>query len=68
MNKIRELREKLNISQEGLAKRLNLSQGAISHYELGRRDVDLNTCRKITSFFVAQGITATIDDIFPPKQ
>ena len=54
MNKIRELREKLNISQEGLAKRLNLSQGAISHYELGRRDVDLSTCRKITNFFVAQ--------------
>lgn len=46
---------------------LNISQGAISHYELGRRDVDLSTCRKITKFFVVKGINVSIDDVFPPK-
>lgn len=67
MNKIREIRKRLNISQESLAKGLNISQGAISHYELGRRDVDLSTCRKITKFFVVKGINVSIDDVFPPK-
>ena len=68
MNKIKYYRKKINITQENLAQALNISQGAISHYESGKRDVDLETCRKIAGFFVISGVNTSIDDIFPPKQ
>lgn len=67
MNKIKYYRKRINITQKKLAQALNISQGAISHYESGKRDVDLETCRKIADFFVNTGVDTSIDDIFPPK-
>ncbi|OCG24751.1 transcriptional regulator [Gilliamella sp. wkB108] len=66
MNKIKEFREQLGITQEELARAINTSQGAISHYELGYRDVNLKTCRDITQFFISLGLNISLDDVFPP--
>lgn len=68
MNKIKEFRKTLKITQSDLANSLNLSQGAISHYESGRRFVDLDTCREITNFFIKKGVKTSVDELFPPKK
>lgn len=49
--KLRDLRKKYNLSQSDLAKILNLSQNAISRYEKGEADPDLETLKKISQFF-----------------
>ena len=66
MNKIKEFRERLGITQDELAKAINTSQGTIAHYEVGRRNVDLKTCRNITQFFVSFGLDISLNDVFPP--
>lgn len=66
MDKIKEFREQLGITQEELAKAINTSQGAISYYENSRRNIDLKTCRIITGFFIILGLNISLDDVFPP--
>ncbi len=51
MLKLKELREKAKISQAELAKYLNITQVQISKYELGKNEPDLNTTKKIASYF-----------------
>lgn len=66
MDKIKEFREQLGITQEELAKAINTSQGAISYYENSRRNIDLKTCRNITGFFISLGLNISLDDVFLP--
>lgn len=42
MSNLRKYRESLNISQTTLAKAVGCTQGAIGHWESGRRFPDLN--------------------------
>ena len=51
MNRVRELRHKMGLTQVQLAERLNLSQSALSNYETGRINIDNDTLRKISRFF-----------------
>ncbi len=51
MIKLEELRKKSNLSQTELGKILNLSQKAISRYENGTAEPDLQTLKKIANFF-----------------
>ena len=51
MMRLKELREKKKISQTELANYLNLTQVQISKYELGKNEPDLNTTKKIASYF-----------------
>lgn len=51
MFRLKELREKNNMSQSDLAKYLNLTQVQISKYELGKNEPDLNTTKKIATLF-----------------
>lgn len=77
-NRIKELREKKGLSQEELAKKLNISQQAISLYEKGDREPKLETWQKLADFFNVPvdyllGIskdrsTLTIDDLNPEEQ
>lgn len=55
MTRLKELREARGLNQQGLAAELNVSQAMISKYELGISEPDINTIRKITSFF---GVTS----------
>ncbi|EPD4964743.1 helix-turn-helix transcriptional regulator [Escherichia coli] len=47
MSNLRKYRESLNISQTTLAKAVGCTQGAIGHWESGRRFPDLKTCRAL---------------------
>lgn len=49
--KIAELRKKLGLNQEELAKKIGVSRSALSLYEIDRREPDLETVKKIASLF-----------------
>lgn len=49
--RLKELREQLNISQTQLANDLNLSRSTISSYELNKRQPDFETLEKLADYF-----------------
>ena len=51
MLRLKELREKRRLNQEGLAMKLCVSQSTISAYEVGERTPDLETLINIANFF-----------------
>lgn len=51
MNRIKELRNKKDMSQKELAEYLNVSQQSISFYENGDRDPDTEALKKLSSLF-----------------
>ena len=59
MNKIRENRRKMGLTQIELAQKLNISQGSLSGYETGRIEPDVTTMRKMADLF---GVT--LDELF----
>ena len=51
MLRLKELREKSRLNQQGLALKLNISQSTISAYEVGDRTPNLETLIIIANFF-----------------
>lgn len=51
MNRIKELREKNNLTLRGLGKEINMSSSRISQYETGKREPKLETWKKLADFF-----------------
>ncbi|ADQ04376.1 transcriptional regulator, XRE family [Caldicellulosiruptor owensensis OL] len=49
--RIRELREKQGLQQKDVAKKLNISNQALSNYELGKRMPSLEMVKKFADFF-----------------
>ncbi len=49
--RLKELREKHNISQLKLAMELNLTQNSVSRYENGEREADYNTLIAFADYF-----------------
>lgn len=49
--RLKELREIAGLTQEQLAKELNVSRGAISYYEKGERTPDIEFLDSVSSFF-----------------
>lgn len=45
--KIKEFRAKQNMSQSELAKKANIKQQRLSHWELGRREMSVKNAKKI---------------------
>lgn len=50
-NRIRELREDRDLRQSDLAKYLNCTQVAYSHYELGKRDIPSEVLTALADFY-----------------
>ena len=55
---IKRIREQHGISQREFAEALGVTQGAVSHWELGRRKPDINDLVAIARF-----LNCTIDDL-----
>ena len=51
MLRLRELREKKHINQQKLAMELNITQAAISKYELGLSEPDITMLKSIANYF-----------------
>ena len=68
MNRIKELRQKNNLTLRGLGKEINMSSSRISQYETGKREPKLETWNKLAVFFnvsvpYLQGIDEEIYDL-----
>ncbi len=51
LQRIKDLREDLDLTQTELAAILNISQRALSHYESGTRDIPVEILIKIADYF-----------------
>ncbi len=60
-NKIREFREKRNLTQEEIAEYLNTTAQAVSRYEIGDRKTNQDILFKLAEYF-----KVSINDFFPP--
>ncbi len=58
MEKLKELRKKMNKSQQQVAADLNLNFYTYQNYELGRRQPDIETLKSLADYF-----NTTIDNI-----
>jgi transcriptional regulator with XRE-family HTH domain len=50
-DRLRELRQQKNLTQEEAAKFLNISRGTYAHYEINKRQPDFRTLEKLADFF-----------------
>jgi transcriptional regulator with XRE-family HTH domain len=50
-NRLRSLREAKALSQEELARQLNMGRTTVAMYETGKREPDFETLRRLTDFF-----------------
>ena len=51
MLRLRDLREDKDLTQEQVAKILNVTQAAYSQYELEKRQIDLEMLKKLAVFY-----------------
>ena len=68
MNRLKEQREKNNLTLRELGKKINMSSSRISQYETGRREPKLETWQKLADFFgvsvsYLQGLTIDRRDV-----
>ncbi|ENZ8366474.1 helix-turn-helix transcriptional regulator [Klebsiella aerogenes] len=68
MNNLKKLRKEAGISQASLASALDVSQGAIAHYEKGIRKLNVESAKKIIEALNANGVNCTFEDVFPSKK
>ncbi|MEG9475759.1 helix-turn-helix transcriptional regulator [Mannheimia indoligenes] len=68
MNKIAKFRQQIGISQSSFASEIGITQGALGHYESGRRTPSLQMARKIVTALNVLGANTSIDDVFPENK
>ncbi len=51
MKKLKELREKLDVSQTELSSKIGIPQSSYSHFEVGRSEPNITTLIKLADFF-----------------
>lgn len=68
MNNLKKYRKSVSINQTVLAKAVGCTQGAVVHWEKGRRMPDLKTCRALVAYLNKLGANVSLDDVFPPEQ
>jgi len=51
MNRIRELRKQMDMTQKELAKQLQIADSTLSYWEMGKYEPDTNALMKLSRFF-----------------
>lgn len=64
INSIKTIRKKLQLSQDELAAKVGRSQSCISHYEQGKREIDVQTAKAIVRLAKKHGHPCSLDLIF----
>ena len=64
MNAVKEIRDKLGLTQHELATMLEMSQGNVGHYEKGIQDVPVRIAKKLVSIAKAEGLNISLDDFY----
>lgn len=65
MSNLKKFREVAGLTQAQLAQTIGLTQGAIAHYEAGRRQPGLHECRLMLSALNSRGAACSLDELFP---
>lgn len=70
MSSLKHFREKAKVTQAALAERVGMTQGAIAHYENGRRTPGLAESRRLMVALNDLGVNCSLDELFPvtPKK
>lgn len=64
----KKIRLKLRMTRNQMAKQLDRSVGAISHYENGIRTPPMYIFQKIVLLGRKKGIAVKLNDIYPPRK
>ena len=51
MNRIRELRKKMDLTQKELAQHLQIADSTLSYWEMGKYEPDIDSLKKLSMFF-----------------
>jgi len=65
MSNLKKYREEVGLTQAQLAQTIGRTQGAVAHYEAGRRQPGLHECRLMLSALRSCGATCSLDELFP---
>lgn len=65
MSSLKQFREKAGVTQAALAERVGMTQGAIAHYENGRRTPGLAESRRLMLALNDLGVSCSLDELFP---
>ena len=65
MSSLKQFREKAKVTQAALAERVGITQGAIAHYENGRRTPGLAESRRLMLALNDLGVSCSLDELFP---
>lgn len=70
MNRIKELRQKNNLTLKELGQKIGMANNTLSQYETGKREPKLETWNKLAEYFsVPTSYLMGTDDLkFPTKQ
>ncbi|WP_273859390.1 helix-turn-helix transcriptional regulator [Photobacterium sp. GSS17] len=68
MNRISDFRNKVKVSQAGLAKVVGVTPSTIGNYESGIRNINIEMCWKIVKALNALGVVCTFEEVFPNPQ
>lgn len=68
MSNLKKFREKANATQADLAALVKMTQGAIAHYENGRRTPGLNEARLLVAALNELGADCDLDSVFPAAE
>ncbi len=66
MNNIKNIRERLGLTQAALAKGIGCTQGNIGHYENKNQTIPPDVAKRLIAFALERGVPLQYDDIYGP--